>query len=126
MDIRPVATPTPTGPGSAERQASAPTSTAPFRPVSAPVVENTTVQQPSAVPDTGALAEALKNVNKMLREANPPQNLEFSIDSESDQVIVKVVDQHTKEVLRQIPSEEALEIARALDLSKGLILRQKA
>ena len=40
--------------------------------------------------------------------------------------MVKVVDQSTKEVIRQIPSEEMLAIAKALDSLKGLLVRQTA
>jgi flagellar protein FlaG len=43
------------------------------------------------------------------------QGLEFSIDDDSHRTIVKVIDQHTKEVLRQIPTPEALQIAKAID-----------
>ncbi|MFC6521248.1 flagellar protein FlaG [Undibacterium arcticum] len=40
--------------------------------------------------------------------------------------MVKVVDQRTQEVIRQMPSPEALEIAKALDKMQGLLIRQKA
>ncbi|MFD2272939.1 flagellar protein FlaG [Undibacterium arcticum] len=39
--------------------------------------------------------------------------------------MVKVVDQRTQEVIRQMPSPEALEIAKALDKMQGLLIRQK-
>ncbi len=54
------------------------------------------------------------------------QDLEFSIDEDSDRTVVKIIDQKTKEVLRQIPSPEALAIAKALDQAKGLLIQQKA
>jgi len=40
--------------------------------------------------------------------------------------VVRVLDDATKEVIRQIPSEEALEIAKALDKLQGVLLRQEA
>jgi len=40
--------------------------------------------------------------------------------------VVKVVDLETKEVIRQIPSPEVLEIAKAVDQLQGLLIRQKA
>ncbi len=52
--------------------------------------------------------------------------LEFSIDEESHRTVVKVVDQQTKELIRQMPSVEALEIAKALDRVQGLLINQKA
>ncbi|KRB93365.1 hypothetical protein ASE07_13280 [Noviherbaspirillum sp. Root189] len=53
-------------------------------------------------------------------------NLEFSVDEDSNRTIVKVIDQQTQEVLRQIPSEEALKISKALNQVSGLLIRQKA
>lgn len=54
------------------------------------------------------------------------QNLQFSMDQETGKTIVKVVDISTKEVIRQIPSEEVLAIAKSLDKLQGLLLRQQA
>lgn len=71
------------------------------------------------------LTQAIKSINKALQEQ--AQGVEFSLDSDSHRTIIKVVDQNTKEVLRQIPSEEALEIAKALGgTQQGLLIRQKA
>lgn len=85
---------------------------------------DSTVQQPGAIPNLTQVNQAVKNINKALEDLS--QNLEFTVDSDSNRTIVKVVDQSTKEVLRQIPSEEALEIAKALDQAQGLLIRQKA
>lgn len=52
-------------------------------------------------------------------------SLQFSIDDDSGRTVVKVVDKQTDEVLRQIPSEEMLDIARALGKLKGLLVEQK-
>lgn len=83
------------------------------------------VQQPGTVPNLSELANAVKNINKALQERS--QDLEFTVDSDSDRTIVKVIDQNTKEILRQIPSEEALEISKAIDQAlQGLLIRQKA
>jgi flagellar protein FlaG len=54
------------------------------------------------------------------------QNVQFSLDSGSGKVIVKVIDAATKQVLRQIPSEEMLEIAKSLDRLRGLLVNQRA
>ena len=40
--------------------------------------------------------------------------------------MVKVIDSNTQEVIKQIPSEEMIAIAKALDKLKGLLLQQKA
>lgn len=53
-------------------------------------------------------------------------SLEFSVDDDTGSTVVKILDKETKEVIRQIPSEEMLSIAKALDTIKGLLLHQKA
>jgi flagellar protein FlaG len=57
---------------------------------------------------------------------NFQRDLLFSIDKDSDRLVVKVVDSETQEVIRQIPSEETLRIARNLDSPDSLILRELA
>ena len=53
-------------------------------------------------------------------------SVEFSLDKDSDKMIVKVMDNATKEVIRQIPSVEMLAITKALDKIQGLLIKQKA
>lgn len=77
-----------------------------------------------AEPAPAEVKEALKTINKTVQAMSP--SLEFSIDTDSKRTIVKVVDMDTKEVIRQMPSVEALEIAKALDRLQGLLIRQKA
>lgn len=43
------------------------------------------------------------------------RNLNFSIDDSSGQVVVKVIDGDSGEVVRQIPSEEVLKLAARLE-----------
>lgn len=53
-------------------------------------------------------------------------DIQFSVDQDSGQTVVKVVDRNTKDVLMQLPSKEALEIAKALDKFQGLLVKQIA
>lgn len=53
-------------------------------------------------------------------------NLEFIMDEETGDTIIKIVDSASGELIRQIPSKEMLEIAKALDRLQGLLVRQKA
>lgn len=50
-------------------------------------------------------------------------SLRFNI--EEGQTIVKVMNKETGEVIRQIPSEEAIRISKALDTLQGLIIQKK-
>lgn len=52
--------------------------------------------------------------------------LTFSVDTDSGINIVKVIDANTKEVIRQIPSREIIQIAQALDKLQGLFVKSKA
>lgn len=68
--------------------------------------------------------EAVESVKEYVKPFNG--SLEFSVLEDTHQVIVKVVDNATKEVIRQIPSEEMVAIARALNSLKGLFVKQQA
>ncbi|HQV89775.1 MAG TPA: flagellar protein FlaG [Nitrosomonas sp.] len=50
----------------------------------------------------------------------------MSVDQDTGKTVVKVMDIHTDEVIRQIPTEEAISIARTLDKVQGLLLNDKA
>ena len=45
--------------------------------------------------------------------------LEFQIDNSTGKTLVKILDSETQKVVRQVPSEEMLIIARALDRMQG-------
>ena len=70
------------------------------------------------------LQDAIKATNDFVKPIN--SSVEFSMDEDSDEMVVKVIDKATKEVLRQIPSEEMLDIAKALDKIQGLLIKQSA
>lgn len=54
------------------------------------------------------------------------QNLKFSIDEDTGKTVVKIVDAQTQEVIRQMPSEEAIKIASALGKIQGLLFNGQA
>lgn len=70
------------------------------------------------------LDSAVKAANDFVSGVN--HSLLFSVDDETGTSIVKVIDKNTKEVIRQIPSEEMMVIAKALNTIKGLLVHQKA
>ncbi|PWF42661.1 flagellar protein FlaG [Massilia glaciei] len=96
--------------------AAAPAGTAPT-----PVAK---AQQASSKPTDDEVDRALKSINSALQSRSP--NLEFSVDSESERTIVKVVDRMTQEVIRQMPSVDTLEIAKALDRLQSMLIRETA
>lgn len=58
------------------------------------------------------LDDTISQLNDSLQ--NVQRNLEFSIDKDAGRIVINVKDKETDEVLRQIPSEEILELARNL------------
>jgi flagellar protein FlaG len=77
-----------------------------------------------AAPSREDLSAAVKKINESMPAS--AQSLQFSIDEDSKDIVVKVIDLNTKEIVRQIPSKEALEIAKSLDKMRGLLLHQTA
>ena len=68
---------------------------------------------------------SLEKLNTAVSSFNT--DLQFTTDSkDSDVRVVKVIDRNTKEVVRQIPSEEAVRLAKAMDRLRGLLVRDKA
>ena len=68
--------------------------------------------------------EAVQAINHAIRSMNTP--VSFNTDTETGVATVTVTDSVTKEVIRQMPSDEVIAIARALHKFEGLILNQKA
>jgi flagellar protein FlaG len=71
-----------------------------------------------------ALEESVEELNAFVRPHGT--NLFFSIERELGRVIVQVKDRETEEVIKQIPPEEAIALAKALDRLKGLLVQQEA
>lgn len=74
--------------------------------------------------DKTDLETAVKKLNDLVAPAL--QTVQFSLDAQSERMVVKVVDTATKQVLRQIPNEEVLAMSKTLDKLQGLMIRQTA
>lgn len=120
MEIKATATPLPSNDKSAPLQELAPG----VKAAAQPVQQKALVQQPDAVVSQKELSEALESINKALRQQSP--DLEFSVDEDTDRTIVRVVDKETKEVIRQMPTREALEISKAIERMQSLMVNLKA
>ena len=75
-------------------------------------------------PELKDVRQAVSDINKAMQFMS--RELEFSVDTDSKRTVVKVIDQQTREVIRQMPTEEALEIGKALEKVQGLLIRQTA
>ncbi len=84
--------------------------------------------KPASESATHPEREQVQEVARQLQRVAEPvaQNLQFMVDGETGKTVIRVVDGATKEVIRQIPNEEVLAIARAMDRLQGLLLKGKA
>lgn len=78
----------------------------------------------SAPPNPADLRNSVEAINRFLKVNSEVQ---FSIDEASGYSVVKVIDAESHKVLRQFPSEQALEIGKDLQsFPKGLLVDNKA
>jgi len=85
---------------------------------SAPAIASQQPLKPEQVQQTiETLEQIIKN--------KAPNSVAFSIDDSSGKTIVRISDAKTGEMIRQIPSEEMLELARSLDKMQGMLLKQE-
>lgn len=81
--------------------------------------------QVQAVPERANVEQAVAKV-KVQIQAISNNSLDFAIDESSGKTLVRVTDRESGELIRQIPSEEMLEIARSLDRLQGILVKQQA
>ena len=90
------------------------------------VVVDRTEREPAAikqVADVQKLEKAAERLNKALQAFDRDLNISFHDDG---QVVVRVTDPKTGDVIRQIPPERVLEVAESLDKIVGLFVNDTA
>lgn len=75
-------------------------------------------------PSREELQQAVASVESFTQSIR--RDLKFSMDDESGKVVVKVTDSKTGEVIRQMPSEEALKLAQRLEEARSLLFKAEA
>ncbi len=93
-------------------------------------------QPTSTVPATGVagneaatekhadIQDTVQELNSMAQDLH--RELRFSVDGETGDTIIKIIDQQTDEVIRQIPSEELIELRQRLAAATGAIFSDSA
>ena len=114
------------GPAAAPQQRTAATAgnTSAARPAVAAAGDSKAADNTGAQPELKEVRQAVSDINKAMQFMS--RELEFSVDTDSDRTVVKVIDQQTREVIRQMPTKEALEIGKALEKAQGLLIKQTA
>lgn len=93
-------------------------------------------RQPSAYREASAsyeLKEAaqqkaqVKQVTQQINEFMESHSIQlnFSVDPELSQIVVKVREKHTGKLIRQIPSEEALRLSKTMEALQGMLIKHK-
>ncbi|MBI6920410.1 flagellar protein FlaG [Pseudomonas monteilii] len=80
--------------------------------------------KPMAVTDVDQVKAAVSQIESFLSSTR--RNLEFTTDEESGKVVVRIIASDTGELVRQLPSEEALRIAHSLNDVNSLLFDAKA
>ena len=107
-----------------QRTAVTPGGTTAARPVAPAAIDSNAKGKEDAQSELKDVKQAVSEINKAMQFMS--RQLEFSVDTDSERTIVKVIDQQTREVIRQMPTKEALEIGKALEKAQGLLIKQTA
>jgi len=85
------------------------------------------IERPQINVDTEAakkrLDQAIRLMNERMQDGG--RGLAFKIDSSLNRPVVTVTNQETGEVVRQIPNEVIIRMARSIDQTKGNLLNAK-
>ena len=74
--------------------------------------------------DPNAVHAAVAAINRAAKTLT--NTVQLVMDERSEQPLVRVVDSETGQLLRQIPTEEVLELRRALERVSGLLIHRTA
>lgn len=86
----------------------------------APVVKPAADAKPEIdKPSASQLKQSLEEINKALSGFSI--SVQFQVDPEYKDLIVKIVDQDSGKLIRQMPTEDVVRISKAMDNLKGLL-----
>ena len=79
---------------------------------------------PVPAPQSIDVQQAVSRLNDYVQSLR--RDIQFSVDKNSGDTVIRVVDSNSGEVIRQMPSEEMLAIAHNLENAQGLFVNTKA
>jgi flagellar protein FlaG len=77
-------------------------------------------ESPAPAPTPERVAQAVQQIQSFLNSSQ--RQLQFQVDQGSGRTVVRVINPETKELIRQIPSEEVLKLAQAIGAQGGQII----
>ena len=79
---------------------------------------------PALTPTKEQVEQAAARVKEVLR--GNTSRLEIEIDPDLNKAVIKILNGESGEIIRQIPAQEILDLAKHLDEPKGLFVRERA
>jgi len=86
-------------------------------------IKPSNVQKESA-PTEEVIAKAAAQIQNFVQQMG--RNLSFTIDETTGYNVVQVINPETNEVIRQLPSEELLKIAKSMEQLNSVLINQRA
>jgi flagellar protein FlaG len=86
--------------------------------------QNSEAAPSNATPSSAQIQQAMHKLQQVIEPV--ANDLSFSVDEQSGKTVVRVIDSVTKELIRQIPADEVLAMARSIDQQAGLLVQAKA
>ncbi|WP_339513079.1 flagellar protein FlaG [Pseudomonas sp. RL_15y_Pfl2_60] len=84
--------------------------------------QRVTEQEPES--SAQAVEQAASSIQGYMQSIR--RDLNFAVDDSSGRVVVKVTDSASGDVIRQIPSEDALKLAESLEAVRSLLFKAEA
>jgi flagellar protein FlaG len=78
----------------------------------------------SSQPSNEQLDQATADMNKRVQSLK--RDLRFSVNEDTGETVIRVIDSATQDLIRTIPSDEFLSVSQQLNQSVGLLLNAKA
>ncbi len=98
-------------------------SDAPVVPDASPVPQQQQSSQAIVQSNTKQLNAAMDKLRQAAEVSS--SSLSFSVDNDTGKTIVKVTDQATGHLIRQIPSQEVIELANSINQMQGILFNKK-
>ncbi len=79
------------------------------------------------LPGLDNVAEAKEMLNALKKDIEMIRNLgvQFSVDEETGETVIKIVDKETDDIIREIPPEQVLKLRKKLDEMVGMLFDQR-
>ena len=94
-----------------------------YPPVRSPEKQVSVPEQSGGEVNKKELDQALTRVREVFQKAD--SRVEFSIDPDLDRVVVRILDGESGTVIRQIPQQEVIDLAKRLETPTGLLLHHQ-